>query len=1197
MPEISLNEYFSKLNGLLSANAVDEVFLHCRHILQYFPKNVTAYRFLGRALVMNGRWEEGREALRRVLSVVPDDYVAHLYLSESNERVGRSDEAIWHLERAFEQRPNDKDIIDALRNLYSQHRNVHNLKIQLTSAAVARQYVRSGAYTQAVDTLRSALSRMNERLDLKLLLAQILWEHGEQEESAELALEVLGVLPDCLEANKIMAQLWLGVNRPSDAQRYVNHLEAVDPYLAVEVAQGYPPDDDAFRLDELDYVSTSQSEIASGKLDWLQEISSLPTPAAESEPEAAGVGDEWSDWASAMLNGKAPPEPKVEAAERAAEDDFGPTSSRFAAMAENEMVNSSASESGFTDFFGKPEEADAEELSAMFAPRPAVDRDDPMAWLHEAGVEIVQSEEEEPSFEDLFAADQDGAPALMDEDPMAWLRDSTGAPAANDEFAAPAASTSYGNNAVDTADDDDPFAWMLNDAGVALDDVLPDSNEQNGEALDWLQDERILAEAGELEQLTASDSASAWDSMAGMGDDDLPEESPADQPPDMAGVPGPRRGLTAMLQEANLDWVTRKEDEVASDSEMDEWLTQFGGQPEKPVTDSPDWLSQLDQPQTGEASNGSTDSAFTGGDETPAWGSADDDEPQANDGVDWMRDLTIQPEAADDEFASMSGESGADDEEPAEGEMPDWLSELEPDDEADESESEAAPADLNWLADATSADVAGTDDEVQAAEIPDWMSELAPEQSDELETAEPALEPPSASDFPWMNEEAEPVEAGETAVQASETMPDWLAELAPETETSESEVQAALSPEMGAADDMSWLNEESLTGAEAEADAEAVAGEMPDWLSELAPETETAPSVTPELEQPSIGDFPWMGDETPEAESAAIDAVDGDFPWMNEVVAETVISDEPEAEAVSETIAEDAAEDAPVSTPDWLAELEPDGAQDAAEADAEAEAGVLPEWLSELEPVAEAGETEPQMEAEAVSTDDDSWLNEEPAVAESIPEWLSELEPSQQETVAETPAAADDDLAWLDEVPESEPVAADAPVAESVASETGEPDWLTESEPATVAESAYDEEEDLVAEMSSNFDDSETFDEDEPEYGFLEEDDILEPSPAQNAPDWLNAMVPGLDVDYAAEDELFDDDFEEDLDESQREYAWLTDMVDEEMAATERPVFAFSRPPTWFGASGAARDDGGMDDELPDWPSDDADADVPEWLR
>src|SRR5215475_5216777 len=163
MSEISLKEYFAKLNSLLNINSADEVIHHCRHILQYFPKNVAAYRLLGRALVMNGRWDEGREALRRVLSVIPDDYAAHLGLSEANERMNRPDEAIWHLERALEQRPNDKNLIEALRGLYRRYRNVENLKIQLTAVAVARQNLRGGNYSQAIDTLRNALTRMNDR--------------------------------------------------------------------------------------------------------------------------------------------------------------------------------------------------------------------------------------------------------------------------------------------------------------------------------------------------------------------------------------------------------------------------------------------------------------------------------------------------------------------------------------------------------------------------------------------------------------------------------------------------------------------------------------------------------------------------------------------------------------------------------------------------------------------------------------------------------------------------------------------------------------------------------------------------------------------------------------------------------------------------------------------------------------------------
>ena len=51
MSDISLHDYYAKLDTLLKGSAYDEVIHHCRHILQYFPKNITAYRYLGAALI------------------------------------------------------------------------------------------------------------------------------------------------------------------------------------------------------------------------------------------------------------------------------------------------------------------------------------------------------------------------------------------------------------------------------------------------------------------------------------------------------------------------------------------------------------------------------------------------------------------------------------------------------------------------------------------------------------------------------------------------------------------------------------------------------------------------------------------------------------------------------------------------------------------------------------------------------------------------------------------------------------------------------------------------------------------------------------------------------------------------------------------------------------------------------------------
>ncbi|MBK9748162.1 MAG: hypothetical protein IPO91_15490 [Chloroflexi bacterium] len=91
-------------------------------------------------------------------------------------------------------------------------------------------------------------------------------------------MDVLEKLPDCLSANRIMAGLWLTEGRPTDAQRYINHLESVDPYLAVELVTGEPVEDNAFRLEELDFRSAAKSAVVTeDNPDWLAGITTPST--------------------------------------------------------------------------------------------------------------------------------------------------------------------------------------------------------------------------------------------------------------------------------------------------------------------------------------------------------------------------------------------------------------------------------------------------------------------------------------------------------------------------------------------------------------------------------------------------------------------------------------------------------------------------------------------------------------------------------------------------------------------------------------------------------------------------------------------------------------------------------------------------------------------------------------------------------
>jgi len=258
---LTLQAYLDELNQMLENESATKVVSHCRYILQHYPQNVDTYRLLGKALLQRGQHEglkehfdEAVEVFQRVLTVLPNDYEAHICLSEIRAEENALDRAIWHLERAYEQMPGNVELQTALRNLYVQrHGEQGSNKIQLTRGALARQYANGQLYDQALIELRKALEQSPKRIDLQLLLAETLWESHHPVEAGEMAVQVLRKLPNCLAANRIMAQLFLDYERPSDAQKFLDRIEAVDPYEALEVVRpGVEPPQNMYLLERLD---------------------------------------------------------------------------------------------------------------------------------------------------------------------------------------------------------------------------------------------------------------------------------------------------------------------------------------------------------------------------------------------------------------------------------------------------------------------------------------------------------------------------------------------------------------------------------------------------------------------------------------------------------------------------------------------------------------------------------------------------------------------------------------------------------------------------------------------------------------------------------------------------------------------------------------------------------------------------------
>lgn len=274
MTNTTLRAYLDSVKVLLDQQALEEVIGHCRHILQHFPKNLETYRLLGQSLLEKGQHQEAVDVFQRVLGALPDDFKAHLGMVACYDELQQIPRAIWHLERAFELDPNNKDLQAELRRLYERNRQQPPARFQLSRAALARIYFSGKLFEQAIGELQAALPQFPDRYDLQILYAEALWNADYVSEATEQSLVVLETLPDALQPNRIMAQLWLRANRPSDARPYFFKVEQLDPFAAWELThpdgQEFPKD--ALKLPRLLWDVRAAAALATNAPEWMASI-------------------------------------------------------------------------------------------------------------------------------------------------------------------------------------------------------------------------------------------------------------------------------------------------------------------------------------------------------------------------------------------------------------------------------------------------------------------------------------------------------------------------------------------------------------------------------------------------------------------------------------------------------------------------------------------------------------------------------------------------------------------------------------------------------------------------------------------------------------------------------------------------------------------------------------------------------------
>ncbi len=306
MAKVSLRIYNREIGTLIDQGQIQEAVGHCIHILKTFPKHLETYRLLGKAYLEAGQYNDAADIFSRVLMAVPNDFVSHAGMSMVADEKGNLDEAIWHMQRAFEAHPSNTAVQEELQRLYGRRDGVEPPKIRMTNGALAHVYIQGELYAQAIAEIRGVEAQDPDRMDMQVLLAYAYFRSGQRVKASQVATSLLTKSPYCFDANRILVEILPETSRSDSVQIYRRRVNALDPYAAFVKKSVFDADsvpDAAVNLERLDWNPKNAPLLSAGwknsesiRLDekpaWLQTGENIPNPEPDSAEETPSAEEQ-----------------------------------------------------------------------------------------------------------------------------------------------------------------------------------------------------------------------------------------------------------------------------------------------------------------------------------------------------------------------------------------------------------------------------------------------------------------------------------------------------------------------------------------------------------------------------------------------------------------------------------------------------------------------------------------------------------------------------------------------------------------------------------------------------------------------------------------------------------------------------------------------------------------------------------------
>lgn len=226
--QVALTTYLEEIETRIQKNRAADAIALCKHILQQYPKHLETYSLMGQALLALRDVVAALDIHRRVLSADPENVNAYADIARILDARSQPQEALWHMERAFELSPTRTDIRQDLLRLYARVEGKPRERLKLTRVALARLYIQEGLVTQALREFRDISLTNPSRYDVRVALAEALWRAGQTRQAADVAQSLLDPLPYCLKANLILGTAWRE-SAIEESEGFLQRAQALDP--------------------------------------------------------------------------------------------------------------------------------------------------------------------------------------------------------------------------------------------------------------------------------------------------------------------------------------------------------------------------------------------------------------------------------------------------------------------------------------------------------------------------------------------------------------------------------------------------------------------------------------------------------------------------------------------------------------------------------------------------------------------------------------------------------------------------------------------------------------------------------------------------------------------------------------------------------------------------------------------------------